>query len=235
MRMRSADRLKSPPETAPLLVTGDRMTQREFHRRYETYPEDIKFELIGGIVYMTSPLRWRHGRYHVKLATVFGRYEEATPGVEAGDNATTILGEESEPQPDLAVRILPECGGRSRLNAKEYVVGPPELVAEIAYSTRAIDLHLKRNDSQQAGVIAYLVVCLEEQELHWFHFPTGSPLRPNRQGIYQSRVLPGLWVNGSALFDDGMRRLSATLRQGLASREHAAFVKRLQAARRKRS
>ena len=45
----------------PPLHNGDRLTQAEFHRRYEAYPEDVKFELVGGIVYMTSPLRRPHG------------------------------------------------------------------------------------------------------------------------------------------------------------------------------
>ena len=39
------------------LFNGDRMKQPEFHRRYEQYPDDVKFELIGGIVYMASPAR----------------------------------------------------------------------------------------------------------------------------------------------------------------------------------
>jgi hypothetical protein len=47
MRMNSADRV-----TPPLLCNGDRMNQREFHRRYEAYPDDVKFELIGGIVFI---------------------------------------------------------------------------------------------------------------------------------------------------------------------------------------
>jgi hypothetical protein len=56
-----------PPAPLPL-HTGDRMSQAEFHRRYATYPEDVKIELIGGIVYMASPLRRAHGRRHAHLA-----------------------------------------------------------------------------------------------------------------------------------------------------------------------
>jgi hypothetical protein len=33
----------------PPLHNGDRLTQPEFHRRYEAYPEDVKFELKGGL------------------------------------------------------------------------------------------------------------------------------------------------------------------------------------------
>ena len=59
----------SPSENGQLLLcNGDRMKQPEFHRRYETYPKDVKFELIGGIVYMASPLRMPHGRYQPMLS-----------------------------------------------------------------------------------------------------------------------------------------------------------------------
>src|SRR5205823_8699024 len=84
----------------PLLETGDRMAQPEFHRRYLTHPGREKFELIGGIVFMSSPVRWPHSAYHSALNLAFGLFQVATPGVDLGDNATAILGEESEPQPD---------------------------------------------------------------------------------------------------------------------------------------
>jgi Uma2 family endonuclease len=216
-----------------LLVNGDRMTQKEFHRRYEAYPDGVKFELVGGIVYMASPLRWTHGSYHVHLAVAFGLYGGYTPGVEAGDNATTILGEESEPQPDLALRIVQECGGQSVLNAGQYVEGPPELIAEIAHSSRAMDMHQKKEDYLKAGVLEYLVLCVEEGELHWFHFPSGKPIKLNRQGVYRSRVFPGLWIDRRALLEGDSPRLAEVVRVGTASREHAAFVKHLRAARRK--
>jgi Uma2 family endonuclease len=220
-------------QAVPLLDNGDRMTQPEFHRRYQACAEDVKFELIGGTVYMASPLRWPHGTYDSKLNLALSLYEAATPGVEVGTNATTILGEESEPQPDLALRILSEFGGRSTVNEEKYLEGPPELIAEVAYSTRAIDLHFKKNDYQKAGVAEYLVLCVEEQELHWFVFTSGGQLRPDRQGIYRSRVFPGLWIAGPALLARDSSGLARTVQRGLASRAHAAFVKRLQAARRR--
>ena len=62
---------------------------------------------------MASPLRRPHGIYHFRLSHVLATYEDGTPGIEAADNATVMLGEESEPQPDLMLRILTEHGGRS--------------------------------------------------------------------------------------------------------------------------
>src|SRR5262249_5049943 len=46
---------RTPTEQTPPLEDGQRLTQPEFHRRYQAYPEDVKFELIGGVVHMASP------------------------------------------------------------------------------------------------------------------------------------------------------------------------------------
>ncbi len=221
------------PSQASLLplYNGDHMTQEEFHRRYEAYPEDVKFELIGGIVYMASPLKRFHGTYHPELSTVLAIYKAGTPGVEVADNMTAILGEKSEPQPDLMLRILAEYGGRSRYNDDDYLVGPPELVAEVAHSSLAIDMNRKRLDYRAAGVQEYVVFSVEERELHWFHFPTGRKYKPDRNGLWKSRVFPGLWIDGPALVARDTSRLIAAVQQGLATPEHAAFVRRLEAAR----
>lgn len=212
----------------PLLANGDQLTQQEFHRRYLAYPDDVTIELINGTVYMASPLRWPHGTYSTVLAFLLELYRLATPGVEAAENATAILGPSSEPQPDLAMRLLPEYGGQARLNADEYLEGAPEFVAEIAYSTRSIDLYHKSDDYKKAGVIEYLVLCLAERELYWFAFRTGKRLKADRQGIIRSRVFPGFWIHEKALMARDTRRLSAVLRAGIASKEHAAFVRRLE-------
>jgi hypothetical protein len=210
------------------LHDGDHLTQAEFHRRYEAYPEDAKFELIGGTVYMASPLKRPHGIYHPELSLVLTVYKADTPGVEVADNMTTILGKEGEPQPDLMLRLLTECGGQSGYNEEEYLVGAPELVGEVAHSSKAIDLGGKRKDYLAAGVQEYVVLCVEEKELHWFHFPSRRKLKADRNGVWKSRVFPGLWLDGPALLARDSARLLATVQQGLATPEHAAFARRLE-------
>jgi hypothetical protein len=221
-------RTRKPPPPLPPLHNGDRLTQAEFHRRYEAYPEDVKFELIGGIVYMASPLKLLHGTHHSELNFVLNFYKTGTPGVQVADNITTILGEQSEPQPDLILRLVEECGGQSHPNQDVYLVGAPELVAEVAHSSRAIDLGRKRQDYLEAGVQEYIVLSLEELELHWFHFPSRRKLKPNRHGVWKSHVFPGLWLDGPALLARDSAKLLATVQQGLAAPEHAAFVRRLE-------
>lgn len=177
------------------LRSGDHMTQQEFHRVYETMPEDFKAELIGGIVYVTPPTSYSHGKHHLMLGAVLCAYEASTPGAEAGDNTTVILSENSEPQPDLFLRISPDCGGQSRTNQDDYVLGPPELAAEISYSTYALDLHSKKKVYAQYGVLEYLVLSLKEGQLRWFDLREDKELTVDGDGVCRVRTFPGLWIH----------------------------------------
>jgi len=210
---------------------GDRMTRADFHRIYESMPEDFRAELVGGIVYVASPLKRRHGTCHVQLSGLLAAYEAHTPGVEAADNATILLGDEGEPQPDLYLRILPEFGGQSRTTTDDYVDGAPELVVEVALSSRAIDLHGKYDDYRRYGVAEYLVVCLEVSELHWFDLRGNQELTADSDSVYRMRTFPGLWIHSASLFQKDHGQLMAELDKGLATSEHVQFVERLAKAR----
>jgi Uma2 family endonuclease len=212
------------------LHSGDRMDREEFHRLYEQAPRDFRAELIGGIVFVSSPLSRRHGIAHPPLSTVLFAYEASTAGTECGDNATLLLGDDAEPQPDLYLRILPEYGGQSTTK-KDYVNGAPEFVAEIALSSRSIDLHAKRDDYTRHGVLEYLVVSLREQQLYWFDLRARQELSLDADGICRIRTFPGLWVDSAALLRRDFLALMATLQKGLATPEHADFVARMAAAR----
>jgi len=212
------------------LHSGDRMTQAEFHRIYEQMPEKFRAELVGGVVYVSSPLSITHGKNHPPLGTLFFVYESATPGVETGDNVTVILGDEAEPQPDLYLRILPEFGGQSRTK-KGYVAGAPELMTEIALSSRSLDLHAKKEDYARNGVFEYLVLCLREKQLRWFDLRKDRELTADADGVLRVRCFPGLWIHVEALLARDARQMLATLEQGLATPEHAEFVRQLAARR----
>jgi Uma2 family endonuclease len=228
VRMATAD---EPAADELELHNGDHLTQQEFHRIYARMPEDFKAELIGGIVYVASPLKVRHGTNHSDLNGLFWTYAGHTPGVECGDNTTVLLGDAGEPQPDLYLRILPEYGGQSRTTAEDYVKGPPELIAEVAHSSTAIDLHGKRDDYARHGVLEYLVLNLRDNRLHWFDLRAGRELAPDADGVCRVRTFPGLWIDGPALLARDFGRMMATLTAGLATPDHAAFVQRLQQAR----
>lgn len=215
----------------PPLVHGERLDQKTFHARYEAMPEGTRAELIGGIVYMPSPLRTPHARTHGRIMQWLCNYIDATPGTDSFDNATAILGEESEPQPDAYLIIAPEKGGQTRINEDEYLEGAPELIAEVAASTEHFDLHEKRDDYERAGVREYIVVALRQNRVYWFVSRNGrfEDLPLGADGIYRSEVFPGLWLDPAALLRRDAARLREVLQQGLAAPEHAAFVAKLAA------
>jgi len=213
------------------LRTGDCMTRQEFHRVYSQMPADFRAELIGGIVYVASPLKLRHGANHLPLGTLLFTYEARTPGVQSGDNTTILLGDEDEPQPDLFLRILPEYGGQSQTSEDDYVLGAPELIAEIAFSSRSIDLHRKREGYARSGVCEYLVLCLREQRLRWFDLRKDRELEPDGDGICRIAVFPGLWIDGQAVVAKDHARMLSVLEQGLATPDHDQFAGRLAAQR----
>lgn len=211
----------------PYLESGDRLTRDEFERRYATMPHGTKAELIEGVVYVASPVRFTtHGEPHSRIITLLGVYTAATPGVRVGDNATVRLDWANELQPDGLLRIE---RGASMIDADGYVQGPPELVAEIAGSSAAQDMHDKLQVYRRSGVQEYLVWLVFEQRIAWFALDAGDyrPLSADPDAITRSRVFPGLWLDLPALVCDDMARALAVLQQGIAAAEHAAFVTRL--------
>jgi Uma2 family endonuclease len=193
-------------------------------------PNLKKAELIEGIVYMPAALRFRsHGQPHGNLIGWLWTYKIVTPGVELGDNPTVRLDVNNELQPDAILLIEPSAGGQSRLSEDDYVEGAPELVAEIAASSAAIDLGDKKRAYLRNGVQEYLVWQVFEQRLDWFSLQDGSyvSLTPDSQGIVRSRIFPGLWLAVSDLLAGTMQQVLAVLQQGLSSAEHQSFVSKL--------
>src|SRR5205823_3137606 len=109
----------------------DHMDQPTFHALYEQADPKCKAELVEGIVMIPFSVSVDHASDHNLVMTWLGVYRAATPGVQALDNATIVLGPKSEPQPDGALLIRAEFGGQTRVEGKN-VVGAPELVVEVA-------------------------------------------------------------------------------------------------------
>src|SRR5205085_413130 len=138
---KEVDVMPAVEEKVLALYPGQRLSRDEFLRRWEAMP-NLKFaELIGGIVYMPSPLSIDHGDYDANVTIWHGTYAAHTPGLQPNANSTWLMLEDS-PQPDNSLRILPECGGHSRREGK-YIAGSPEFLAEICLSSQDNDLHEK--------------------------------------------------------------------------------------------
>ena len=151
---------------------------------------------------MPSPMRWTMENGITLLRP--GYLDTSNSRPESGEPAapTVKLDREGEPQPDHLLLILPGYGGQSHVDAKRYLVGPPELVVEIARATRYYDLNRKKSDYERAGVQEYLVVELDPNRIHWFirrgnHF---QELLASPDGLHRSEVFPGLWLDTKALF-----------------------------------
>jgi len=219
----------SPVVRPPGLVTGERLTVEEFLRGWEELPELKRAELIDGVVYVPSPLSLDHGSLDTRIVLWLAYYAQATPGCKAGSNSTWLmLG--SAPQPDVYLRILPSHGGQSR-NERQFGAGAPELAVEICVTSTEIDFGPKLALYQRAGVREYITVEQFGQRMIWRVLENGAyvaqMLPPD--GIVQSRVFPGLWLDVAAFWADDGAKMLAVLNAGLASDDHRQFVERLTA------
>ena len=214
----------------PPLENGDRLTRIEFERRYNAMPRYAKAELIEGTVYMASPLRFEpHAEPHGDLIGWLWSYKIATTGVRLGDNPTVRLDLDNEPQPDAILLIDAGVGGQSFLGEDGYIEGAPELVAEIAASSAAIDLGDKKRAYRRNGVREYLVWQVFDQRIDWFSLQNGDymTLLSEEDGVIRSRVFPGLWLDVVAMLDGNMPQVLSVLQSGINSAEHQAFIQRL--------
>ncbi|MGG6270021.1 Uma2 family endonuclease [Leptolyngbya sp. AN03gr2] len=218
------------PLAIPPLENGDRLTRPEFERRYNATPHLKKAELIEGVVYVPAALRFKsHADPHSNLIIWLGNYKIATPGLELGIEPTIRLDLDNSPQPDAALLISESAGGRSRLSEDDYIEGAPELLAEIAASSAAIDLGDKKRAYRRNGVQEYIVWRVYDRAIDWFRLQTGDyvSLPVDDQGIARSQVFPGLWLAIDAMLSGEMQTVLSTLQLGLNSPEHQAFKQRL--------
>jgi Uma2 family endonuclease len=222
--------LPTPQEVIRPLEPGDRLSRAEFERRYDSMTNLKKAELIEGVVYMPSPVRVRrHGGPHFDLITWLGNYKTATPAITGADNASVRLDLDNEPQPDVVLFIDPANGGQARITPDDYLEAAPELVAEIAASSASYDLNIKLTVYRRNGVREYIVWRVLDRQIDWFVLRDGEFVRLplDDAGLYRSEVFPGLWLDPAALVRGDTQSVQATLQRGLASREHADFVARL--------
>ena len=225
-RQATAMRFGEPPP----LESGDRLTRREFERRYAAMPEVKKAELIEGVVYVASPVRHQqHGKPHGQIITWLGVYVAATSGVELSDNATVRLDVDNEPQPDALLLLPASAGGSASVSADDYIEGPPDLVFEVAASSAAYDLHDKRDVYRRNCVREYAVWQVYDGRIDWWVLEEEVyvAIEPDEAGVIRSRVFPGLWLATEGLLDGNMTQVLAVLQQGLVTEEHAALVKQL--------
>ena len=214
----------------PPLENGNRLTRKEFERRYHAMPRLKQAELIEGIVFMPSPVCFtQHAEPHALVMGWLAVYSAATPGIEPADNATLRLDADNEFQPDALLRLPEWAGGQSRVSRDDYLEGAPELVVEVAATSASKDLHDKRKVYRRNAVREYLVWLVREKRVLGWALEEGEyqPLEPGADGLLHSRTFPGLALNVPALLAGDLARVLADQQQCLRSEEHQRFMEEL--------
>ncbi len=213
----------------PPLENGDHLSRDEFERRSNAMPH-IKAELLEGVVYMPAATRASyHSRPHQMIAALLAVYDANSPGTISYDAASVRLDLDNMPQPDQALLLLPECGGQAKVSDDDYLENAPELVWEISASTASYDLNVKLPIYRKNGVKEYVIWRVIDEAIDWFVLQDSEYVRKNigADGLLKSTIFPGLWVNPDDLIRQSMNSMLKTLDRGLASPEHAEFVKTL--------
>ena len=107
------------------------------------------------------------------MTSFLGYYWTMTPGVCFAVDSTVRLDLLNEPQPDALLFIEPSLGGRVRIE-DSYIVGGPDLAAEIANTSLSIDLGLKLQAYRRNGVREYVVWRVQDRTIDWFVFARRS-------------------------------------------------------------
>ena len=203
---------QSVPAAIPPLESGDHLTRDEFHRRYELHPEIRRAELIEGVVYVSSPVGPRHGQPHLALGGWLAAHVARHPVLFGVDNATVLLDDRNEVQPDLS--LFREAA--TRVAQSPYIAQPPDLAIEVAVSSASIDTHAKKEAYRRNGVQEYLVWRVLDGEVDWWELRDGEyvALPADAAGVIESRAFPGLRLDVRALLAGDLAAVLAALRGG---------------------
>ena len=196
-----------------LLENGTVMGRQEFHRLFEDCEELERVELIEGVVYMPSPVKFeQHGRQSTLMVLWLGAYlVHHEREVAVADGTSVLLDDRNEPIPDaMLFRLRP---GRFE---DGYVKGAPELVVEIANSSLSRDLHPKKEAYRRNGVIEYIVWRVRDGAIDWFQLRNGQyELRnPGRFGNHRKRSLPRAAADVPAALANNLNEVLAAVRAG---------------------
>ena len=133
------------------------------------------------------------------------------PDCGCGDNATVILDDGNEVQPD-AILWRPEPVG-PRLNDDGYIEGAPQLVVEIAASSVSYDLYEKKEAYRRNGVREYVVWRVLDRAIDWFRLRDGEyvMVEPGADGVVESDAFPGLRLHLPSMLSGDLAAVLARL------------------------
>ncbi len=198
----------------PQLLRIEGVTQALYDALTEL-EEDVKAELIDGVMIVHSPEKTRHEqefRFLFVLMNLFAYAERW--GEVLGSMATVHLGECRKVKPDI-VAVREE---RKQIITEEAIEGTPDLVVEIvSQSTRRYDFGEKRKVYEQAEVPEIWLVDFEREQVTVFRkAKQGYKSETKKSGILRSQVLKGFWLEVEWLWQEELPDPNECLRVILA-------------------
>jgi len=198
----------------PQLLRIEGVTQALYDALTEL-EEDVKAELIDGVMIVHSPEKTRHEqefRFLFVLMNLFAYAERW--GEVFGSMATVHLGECRKVKPDI-VAVREE---RKQIITEEAIKGTPDLVVEIvSQSTRRYDFGEKRKVYEQAEVPEIWLVDFEREQVTVFRkAKQGYKSETKKSGILRSQVLKGFWLEVEWLWQEELPDPNECLRVILA-------------------
>ncbi|HDN80994.1 MAG TPA: Uma2 family endonuclease [Chloroflexi bacterium] len=165
--------------------------------------EDVKADLIGGVMVVQTPASFRHQRLERFLLSLLGMYvEEKGLGEVVASRMAVYLGRGYIFEPD----ILFVTTGRLDIIKETHVGGAPDLVVEILSSSSAYyDRGIKREIYERFGVKELWLLDPYGPEGTQFLVRKGERFEeaPMEGGIYRSQVIEGFWLKADWLWPEG--------------------------------
>ncbi len=202
---------------APELVFIEGISEAVYDALVEL-EEDVKVELIDGVMVVHSPEKTPHERAFMFLSTLLNLFVHAKQAGEVlGSMETVHLAECRKVKPDI-VFVRAE---QAPIITEEAVEGVPDLVLEIvSKNTRRYDFGKKRQVYEEAGVPEIWLVDFERRQVTVVR-KAGQVYRSETKssGKIRSQVLKGFFVQGEWLWQEPLPDPTECLAEMMASQK----------------
>ena len=229
------------------LFTGDRTTAGRFRAGLPLTPHAQRAELVRGIVRLNDsppdPDRAvPRAALSLALQTAARQYEVETAGVVRAVGVRCTLSPRDELFLDAALYVPTDgrCAAVTDDDGTVRLVGPPAVALCVARpGADRYDLH-DRHEALTLGGVSELVHVGpdghdDRDQVRWYRLD-GDPAKPTRDGGHlRSAALPGFWLpEGLVDAEPSAADLTAAVRAGCGTLDHALFVNALCAGRKPR-
>jgi len=177
-----------------------RITVDEYHRMAEqgSFAPDARVELIDGVIIDMPPIGSPHAAIGSRLDSLLGEVVGRQALVRC--QWPIRLGDDSEPQPDIAL-VRPR---ENFYEDRHPTAADTLLVIEVSATTLNDDLRTKLRLYARHGIPEYWVVDVVSQRLHVFRRPCGAgyeeAVSVDRPREVEITTLPGISVDLSKIF-----------------------------------